>query len=243
MNINLVMDTGIEHLIESSKNPEKNGGHLDIAEFMFTKAIKSKLKYHENAYLHGLRGIAWAGIGEYEKAVADLTTAIECPLFKNHFLFRAIRSDAFLNMREYETCIADATNSIKSYTEDWRLEQKGIVHRNRGFALNVLKRFDEAIEDFNISLELAPKDRTRVHSYRGDSYRLTGNTECAKADYETALTVFNGKTEKQAADYLGAIRAERGLKKLGLLKEGRIEQEAIEKGILTEKQVHKIIEL
>jgi len=74
----------------------------------------------------------------------------------------------------------------------------------------------------------------------GDSHRLLGNLKNARQDYEEALFLFEQKTNPNKDDYKGAIRAERGLVKLGITEHGAIEKEALKKGIVTKEELSRL---
>ncbi|MBT5740489.1 hypothetical protein HOI26_05330, partial [Candidatus Woesearchaeota archaeon] len=98
-----------------------------------------------------------------------------------------------------------------------------IVYNNRGFSLNVLGRYEEAIEDLTQGIEIEP-EFLGLYAHRGDAHRLLDNVEFSEKDYKTAIELFDQEDEKSIYCYKQAIRAERGLIKLGILKEGEIEQ-------------------
>ena len=141
------------------------------------------------------------------------------------------RGFAFVLLERYGKAVADLTKAIEFNP------QCPEVYNNRGFAFNSLGKFEEAVADFTKAIQLDPQHSAASYSNRGNSYRLTCENRLAEEDYRRALKIFNANPRKKSDDYRWAIRAERGLMKLGITTENPIEQLALKEGILTQKQL------
>ena len=111
-----------------------------------------------------------------------------------------------------------------------------IAYTSRGHAFNCLGKFAEAVTDLTTAIELDP-DHPGAYSNRGNSHRLMGDAKSAEIDYQQAFTIFRQNPRPEVHDYRYAIRAERGLVKLGLLEPGIIELTALQEGVITPDQL------
>jgi len=105
-------------------------------------------------------------------------------------------------------------------------------YNNLGYAYNLLGRFDEAVDVLKKAIRLNSED-TSAYGHIGDSHRLLGKKKVAEEYYNKSLSLFEQKRDKTIFDYLRAIRAERGLIKIGAINQGEIEQDVLLKGIVT----------
>jgi tetratricopeptide (TPR) repeat protein len=111
-----------------------------------------------------------------------------------------------------------------------------IAHINYGTSLIQTGRYDEAIE--HLSLEnKSESNLPMVHARLGNVYRLMGRSSEAEENYHKALTKFHDKTGKKSYDYKPAILAERGLLKIAAIKDSPIEQEALQRGLVTTEKL------
>ncbi|MDE6577675.1 MAG: retroviral-like aspartic protease family protein [Muribaculaceae bacterium] len=83
--------------------------------------------------------------------------------------------------------INESLEERNRYLERYPESAQGYLFRAQN--LQQADRFKEAVEDYNTAVMLIPAlgDYPYLLMRRGDSYRLTGNTEKAKADYERLL--------------------------------------------------------
>ena len=91
-------------------------------------------------------GILYNNEGEYHKAIAAFTKAIEldpnfAPAYSN-------RGWAYIRLGQYEQAVANCTNAIES---DPSL---AIAYNNRSWAYIELGQYEQAIADFNKSIEI-----------------------------------------------------------------------------------------
>lgn len=101
------------------------------------------------------RGVAYYGRKVFDKAVADLTRAIE--LSPNARAYRS-RGLALVCLGRHEQAVSDYTKSLQL------APAHGKTLRNRGLAYFALDEYEKAEHDFNAAIESFPRDgRLRLH--------------------------------------------------------------------------------
>jgi lipoprotein NlpI len=153
-------------------NPELAIRHCTIA-------IESRKANSEMlAKLHVLRGVEWAAKGDYERAIADHTTALKLDAKTNDAnYFRAV---AWSHKGEFERAIADFDIAAKLKPDD------PVVYHARAIELAVKGDYARAIADFDRTLQLDPKTRG-VHFARGRTLFYMSEFARAAHDLETAF--------------------------------------------------------
>ena len=105
----------------------------------------------DTAANHLNQGVALYEAGEYEKAVAEYTKAIELdPKLASAYYNRGL---AYFKMRQYDSALADFNKAIEL---DPRSSTAWV---GRGIALEGLGKYKEALEAYNKSLEINPNDQ------------------------------------------------------------------------------------
>ncbi|GAB6392266.1 MAG: tetratricopeptide repeat protein [Treponematales bacterium] len=130
-----------------------------------------------NAYSYC--GLAYNGLGEYDKAIADHTQAIRLePDDAKHLIDRGL---AYEDKGDYDRAIADYTQAI-------RLDPDNVdAYYNRDNAyFNGKKDYDRAIADYNQAIRLDP-NYANAYNDRGCVYYLKGNHDRAIVDYSEAI--------------------------------------------------------
>ena len=97
------------------------------------------------------QGILYNNNGEYQKATAAFTKAIE--LDPNFALAYSNRGWVYINLGQYEQAIADCTKAIEL---DPSL---AFAYNSRGWAYTELGQYEQAIADYNKAIELDPSLR------------------------------------------------------------------------------------
>lgn len=123
-----------------------------------------------------LRGSAYGWIGEYDQALEDLNIAIDQDRFDWSAYNR--RGIIYELMGDIPTAITDYTRAI-----DLGGNSPYIPYYNRGSMYYQLKDYDQALADFNTSLEDNPE-----YAY---AYNNRGNTYYSMGDYEQAIVDYN----------------------------------------------------
>lgn len=131
------------------------------------------------------RGIAYAGKGQFDQAIADYNEAIKFDArFSQAFNFRG---------RAYEQK-SNSAQAIADYTTAIRLDPKNhIAMANRGFALTDAGEFDRALSDFNSAIALNAKS---INAYIGRSsvYQKKGELDKALDDADMAHKIDPGNS-------------------------------------------------
>ncbi len=143
------------------------------AEEIFSRAIEINPIYAE-AFLY--RGLSYVELGEYSKALLDLTVTIELdPAFSDqaHY-FRGVTR---YRRGEYTQAIDDLSVAIYMNPDYVAFFQRGKVYLE-------LKNFQRALQDFEIALRLNP-DFYEAYLYRGVTLHHLGETEMALRNMET----------------------------------------------------------
>jgi tetratricopeptide (TPR) repeat protein len=154
-----------------------------------TRVIESrKSKATGSAHLYNSRGLALTNLGQYDRAISDLTRALriagkEPVLFNNRGL-------AYKAKAEYELAIAD-------YSEAVRLNPKyEDGFHNRGRAYYDKSDYARAIADYTEAIRLNPKD-SRSYGGRGPAYFKNGEPDRALADFNELIR----RGSRDASDY------------------------------------------
>ncbi|MFC2003663.1 tetratricopeptide repeat protein [Chloroflexota bacterium] len=93
-------------------------------------------------------GFLFTNIGEYHKAIAAFTRAIE--LDPTLAIAYSNRGWAHINLEQYDQAIADCTKAIEL---DPTL---AMAYNNRSWAYIELGQYEQAIDDYNRAIELDP---------------------------------------------------------------------------------------
>lgn len=178
-------------------------------------------------------------LSEFEEAIDYLETALD---------LEPENPTANLNM-------GYALNKLKRYQEAEEYLNKAIefdheqeiVHlalNNLGYTLTKLERADEGAEKLREAISLK-EDLPMAYTHLGDALMSLRNFSVideARKNYSIALEIVRAKELDQRTDhdYYAAIGVQRGMKSLGILIETDYEEEALERGILTKKQIDLI---
>jgi tetratricopeptide (TPR) repeat protein len=123
------------------------------------------------------RGIAWFGLGEFDRAIADFTENLKATPGNELSLGFRCRARAATG-RDLPVALADCNEAIRKNAnamESWI---------SRGLAYLQLRRFDDAIADYNMVLKVRPQDAAAIYGRgiaklrKGDA---GGNAEIAAA--------------------------------------------------------------
>ncbi len=141
----------------------------------FMKQIRNRTRV---AFCYNSRGIAWYHKGDYDKAIADFTKAIElkpddAEAFNN-------RGNAWRGKGENDKAIVDFTKAIE-------LKPRfAAAFYNRGNAWAHKGDYDKAIADYTKAIELNPK-LVGAHINRGIAWAYKGDHARAIADLTKAI--------------------------------------------------------
>jgi tetratricopeptide (TPR) repeat protein len=128
------------------------------------------------------RANAYMDKKDYEKAIADYTSAIE--LEPNNAIRYWGRGDAYQSKGDNEKAIADFTTAIKLKPDEaW-------FYQSRARVLATRKDFDKSIADYTEAIRLKPVDYLAdCYCGRAGVYAKKGQYDKALGDYAEALRV------------------------------------------------------
>ena len=154
--------------------------HPDLAIKHCTAAIASHKGTNEMlAQWYVLRGVEWSTKGDYDRAVADHTTALKLDAKVAHAHY--YRATAWANKGDFERAIADFDAALQQRPND------ALTHHARAIELAVKGDYARAIADFDKALQLDPK-ADGLHFARGRTLFYMSDFARAASDLETAFT-------------------------------------------------------
>lgn len=155
-----------------------NRGNNDEAIGLFTQALNSgQLSVYNQAVVLNNRGLAWENKGDFDKTIADCSSAIRLnPQYANAFINRG---GAWVKKHAYDKAIADLDEAIRLNPRDTR------AFYNRGVAWGEKGEMDKAIADFDEAIRLNPRNADAFY-YRGFAWRAKGDMDRANADFAEA---------------------------------------------------------
>jgi len=173
--------------------------------------LSAAIALNPTANAHVYRGIGYAGLGEYDRAIADYNEAIR--LEPDAPLYLVARGLAYYGKGDYDWAIADYSQALRldpnlaaaynnrgvayddkgdydraiaDYTQALRLDPNyAAAYNNRGVAYNNKKDYDKAIADYTEAIKLDPT--ANRYTRRGDAYYNKKDYDRAIVDYTEAI--------------------------------------------------------
>ena len=140
---------------DDNSNPIKNIQY-------YSKKIKSDADNYEHYFQ---RANAYRQIGNYNKAIEDLTKVID--LNPNHWNAYSTRSVCYYFIGQKQTAFEDAAKAIELNPEG-----EAILYYNRALLNYEFQNTDEAILDLNKSLEIDSNNEDSLSLYGRIKYEL-----------------------------------------------------------------------
>ncbi|HTQ55600.1 MAG TPA: tetratricopeptide repeat protein [Bryobacteraceae bacterium] len=134
--------------------------------------------------LYEARGGAYWYDGRFSEAIEDFTHVLEAD--PDNADAHSSRGQALAESGQYEFALTDLNRAIELAYEQDRASISAYSHSGRGLAHGGLGAYEEAFRDFSESISQAP-DNAWVYFNRAVVYERMGQTDKARADYETAL--------------------------------------------------------
>jgi tetratricopeptide (TPR) repeat protein len=131
------------------------------------------------------RAICYAEAGELDKAISDLTKAIQINSRRWTHLAYSGRGTLFFQQNRFEEALQDFTEAIK------RNPKFALAHINRGAVLLRLKRFEEASNDSYRGIQLTRQKALAALAYnnRAYAYALLGNLPKSLEEVNRAISL------------------------------------------------------
>src|SRR6516162_5124766 len=186
----------------------------DVAIAACTRAIASdRYAGHDLARLHYDRAVEYANKGDYDRAIADFSSAIhldatDADTYNN-------RGAAYLAKGENDRAFADFSEAIRLHPTD------PDYYNNRGSSWQLKGDYDRTIVDYNEAIRLNPKDPCPFYN-RGIAWSGKDENDRAIADFNEAIRLnpnyaaafyrrgiawtHKGDYDRAIADYSAAIR-------------------------------------
>lgn len=170
-----------EFFFNIDKSAKSESPAIAITEKGNTKDESKGSAYHPL----GIRGAEKFNKGDFDGAISDLQNAIDLDPDRAAGYKAALsqtfsrRSVSRYHQGNLQGALADANKAI-----DVAPTPDGGIHNFRGAVLVELKRFDEALRDFDKSIEISPN--ATAYANRGDLYKRRGDKKKADSDYERA---------------------------------------------------------
>lgn len=172
---------------------------------------------YKDARAYCFRGASHYYLSKDDLAYEDLNKAIELkPSYESSYYYRAKLN--FANAK-YDAGIADCDQALK-------LIKTVDSYRIKGNCLTELKKYDEAIQNYNLGLEIK-KDSYLTTLDRGITYYYQEKDDLARKDFDKAISLnktqgepyyFRGKLKKIANDNAGACSDLKQAQTLGFKK-------------------------
>lgn len=141
-----------------------------------------------NVRSYAVRGWAYAGQGDYRKAIEDCNESEEYErsvLMSNatRRLIYSVRAAAYFMLKDYERALEEANRAIALRPlMRWNFR----LYHIKGHVYAKLKDYEQAIANYNRALELNPRNNGGYHS-RGYAYLALNNIEQGCADLRKSL--------------------------------------------------------
>ena len=185
---------------------------------MYNKA----LELSTDAGILESRGMAYAELGEHDKAIADLSAAIEAASAATKrnphgrycwsVLARARFERAGIHERlgQREHALNDFRGAIEPLTKKIEIppsspQQRAWAYRQRGDCYRKLEQYDKALDDYNKALELRPSD-SYAYKRRALTYYHFHHYEKAAADVNKAVEL--NANDTSAYTWFGPLLAD-----------------------------------
>ncbi len=181
------MNANLDDLKQKADQLESDGNLVALIP-LYAEIIELEQEPYEQARVCVKRGIAYGKKGEYDKAIADFTKALE--LEPNTIFAYRNRGLAYLYKYDHGKAIEDFTKILDEQHDD-DYEAAG-AYLLRGFAYILKRDHDKAIADYTKALELKLNNANAhlfyaiAHRERGFAYIKNGNFLDAFKDFVKA---------------------------------------------------------
>lgn len=181
--------------------PKKDTIAMSDAVQYFSAAIKEKPT--AQAWHH--RGLAWAALGQHEKALRDFNQAIA--IDSRSVAIRVNRANSHTQLENLDSAIRDYNRALEIAPRNVR------ALNNRGLLFSAQKKYDQAMLDFDAAIRIQP-DYAEALNHRGVVYWKQGKIKEAERNYARAMKLKPGlpepylnlgAVEKSKSNYKNAV--------------------------------------
>jgi tetratricopeptide (TPR) repeat protein len=148
-----------------------------------TAALGMKPDGKNAAILYRWRGVAYEELGDFTRALADYTAAIESDAAVQHVHY--YRGALYSRRGELSKAVSDLTIALR------RESDKASIYGSRGFAYEKMGRLQAARGDYEQVTRLPAKEGAN-YSVRGKAYFALGQYKAAASDNATAKRTEGG---------------------------------------------------
>lgn len=137
------------------------------------------LKNYDIAFAYNIRGLSYAGRGDYLQAIQDYSAALALRPYAEFYNNRAI---AYSAVGQYKRALEDISRALQIKTTF------ADAYYNRGLFYNELGKYDLAVSDFTSAIKIDPEMHDAFLN-RGIAFGSQKNYEQALADFNQALNI------------------------------------------------------
>jgi len=234
--------TGLEGLLEQARQnytqanayPPNRTALLEESVRLYSKVLEID---PENIDAYFFRGSVYIPLGEFDKAISDLTQVM------------IYDSTQATNLTPEDSKMGNARDI---FARDIILYRIHATYINMINAFNRMGKFSEAAEIAGKAIEFDPKDE-HAYAMLGDSMLGAGNNSEAETNYQRALEEVNSSLKfmeqmgalhdkiPMSSIFRAAIRAQAGLRKLGINIKDDYLNVALGNTILIQQEIDEII--
>ncbi len=162
--------------------PKEDTIALSDAVQFFSASIKEKPT--AQAWHH--RGLAWAALGQHEKAIRDFDQAIL--LESRSVALRVNRANSYRETKNLD-------GAIRDYNRALEVEPRNVqALNNRGLIFSAQEKLDQAMLDFDAAIRIK-SDYAEAHNHRGVVFWKKGKVRDAERNYRRAVKLKPGLPE------------------------------------------------
>lgn len=172
--------------------------------------VKEPVSALDQGNVYNARGTSYRSQGDYDRALADYTQAVETnpkdhrPYFNKGLVYLYRKGDF--------TLAVDAFTQVIQLKPD--SESQALSYKGRGTAYQFLGDYDRAIADLTQAIQFKPAPSSDIvaeaYINRGLVHNLQGHHDLEIADYTQAIQVGSNKTDISAYAFRGNIYSSQG---------------------------------
>lgn len=161
-------------------------GNYAVAIAMMNELI---VLHPNSAVYYNNRGLMYLQNDQFTEAIEDLTHALEIDphldqAYNNRANCHAAQGNFITAISDYDVSLEINPSNIRTWI-------------NQGITFRELGSYDLAIQNFDIASILSDSFPEMIHAERGRTYHLSGDWNCAVADYRSALELLSNHPKLQ----------------------------------------------